>query len=135
MQSGKTILMLLLWAGMAVQLFAQTKPGLPRFETISIKSSTTGSPAGGLQFQPGGRLVASNIPLHPVFALAYNVALSQGRGAIVGAPDWFDSDRFNIEAKAAGDPPREQMVLMLQSLLADRFKLTVHHETRQLPVY
>ena len=68
--------------------------------------------------------------------MAYNLALSQGRGgAIIGAPSWFDSERYNIEAKANGDPPREQMILMLQSLLADRFKLTVHHETRQLPVY
>jgi len=107
----------------------------PTFDTISVKPSNSVDTRGALQFQPGGRLVATNIPLHPVFALAYNLALSQGRGAIIGAPSWFDSTRYDIEAKANGDPPREQMVLMLQSLLADRFKLSVHHETRQLPVY
>jgi uncharacterized protein (TIGR03435 family) len=79
--------------------------------------------------------LAKNIPLHPVFAMAYNLALSQGRGVIFGAPDWFDSERYDIEAKAVGDPPREQMMVMLQTLLADRFKLTVHHETRTLPIY
>lgn len=108
---------------------------LPNFDAISVKLSDGADPRGALQFQPGGRLVAINIPLRPLFSLAYNLALSQGRGAIIGAPSWFDSERYNIEAKANGDPPREQMILMLQSLLADRFKLTVHHETRQLPVY
>jgi uncharacterized protein (TIGR03435 family) len=108
---------------------------LPSFDAISVKLSDGADPRGALQFQPGGRLVAINIPLRPLFSLAYNLALSQGRGAIIGAPSWFESERYNIEAKANGDPPREQMILMLQSLLADRFKLTVHHETRQLPVY
>ena len=54
---------------------------------------------------------------------------------ILGAPGWLDSDRFDIEAKAVGDPPRSQVLLMLQSLLADRFKLALHRETRELPVY
>jgi uncharacterized protein (TIGR03435 family) len=108
---------------------------LPRFDTISVKRSSGADPLGGLQFQPGGRLVAANIPLRPLVSLAYNLALSQGRGAIIGAPDWFESDRYNIEAKAEGNPPREQMLLMLQSLLAQRFKLVVHHETRQAPTY
>ncbi len=107
----------------------------PQFDAVSIKRSASADPRGGLQFQRGGRIVATNIPLRPIFALAYNISLSQGRGAIIGAPSWFDSMRYDIEAKAEGDPPREQMILMLQSLLADRFKLAVHHETRQLPVY
>ena len=108
---------------------------LPTFDTISVKPSNGANPAGGLQFQPGGRLVAANIPLRPLVSLAYNLALSLGRGAIIGTPDWFESERYNIEAKADGNPPREQMILMLRSLLADRFKLVVHHETRQLPEY
>jgi uncharacterized protein (TIGR03435 family) len=102
---------------------------------VSVKRSNGLDPRGALQFQPGGRLLATNIPLRPVFSMAYNLALSQGRGAIVGAPSWFDSERYNIEARAVGDPPREQMILMLRALLADRFKLAVHRETRPLPVY
>lgn len=49
---------------------------------------------------------------------------------ILGGPGWLDSDRFDIEAKAAGSPPQEQVRLMLQSLLADRFKLALHREIR-----
>ena len=60
---------------------------------------------------------------------------SAGGGGMIGAPDWVDSQCFSIEAHAEGNPPREQMVLMLQSLLADRFKLVAHWETQQLPVY
>ena len=107
----------------------------PTFDTISVKRSSGADALGGLQFQPGGRLVAANIPLRPLVSLAYNLALSLGRGVIIGAPDWFESERYNIEAKAEGNPPREQMQLMLQSLLAQRFKLVVHHETRQAPMY
>ena len=50
-------------------------------------------------------------------------------------PDWANSEAFDIEAKAEGNPSREQISLMLQTLLADRFKLVVHLETRQLPIY
>ena len=54
---------------------------------------------------------------------------------IVGGPDWFDSDRFDIVAKAADDAPPERMLLMVRTLLADRFKLAVHTETREIPIY
>jgi uncharacterized protein (TIGR03435 family) len=50
-------------------------------------------------------------------------------------PYWGDSERFDIEAESPGNPTLDQKELMLQSLLAERFKLVVHHETRQLPVY
>jgi uncharacterized protein (TIGR03435 family) len=113
----------------------QAPTNQPRFDAISVKVSNSTELRGGLQFQPGGRLVATNIPVRPLFSLAYNIALSQGRGAIVGAPSWFESKRYDIEAKASGDPSREQMILMLQSLLADRFKLVLHHESRQQPIY
>ena len=53
----------------------------------------------------------------------------------MGGPDWFDSDRFDIVAKAPDDAPPEQMLLMMRTLLADRFKLAVHTETREIPVY
>ncbi len=52
-----------------------------------------------------------------------------------GGPGWMDSEHFDIEAKAEGDPSREEENLMVQSLLEDRFKLVIHRETRQLPIY
>jgi uncharacterized protein (TIGR03435 family) len=50
-------------------------------------------------------------------------------------PKWVDTDAFEIEAKAAGNPTKDQMRLMMQSLLAERFRLAVHYETREMPVY
>ena len=54
---------------------------------------------------------------------------------ILGAPGWVSSAGFDIEAKAEGNPGREQMQLMMRALLEDRFKLKAHRETRELPVY
>lgn len=57
---------------------------------------------------------------------------------VIGVPDWADRDRFDIEAKpesSAGPVSQEQMRLMVQSLLMDRFQLKAHWETRQMPTY
>jgi uncharacterized protein (TIGR03435 family) len=54
---------------------------------------------------------------------------------VVGGPAWINTDGYDVEAKPKGDTDRKQMWLMLQTLLADRFKLTLHRETRKLPVY
>ena len=63
---------------------------------------------------------------------AYSVQSYQ----ILGGPGWMNSVGFDIEARAvAGEPPREQVLKMIQALLADRFHLALHRETRQLPVY
>jgi uncharacterized protein (TIGR03435 family) len=55
---------------------------------------------------------------------------------MAGGPGWINTDRFDVEAKAAQDPPpREQMLLMIRALLADRFKLAVRNETREMAAY
>ncbi len=54
---------------------------------------------------------------------------------LVGGPTWLTSDRFDIVATVAGNPPPEQIPLMLRALLADRFKLVIHTERRELPIY
>ena len=50
-------------------------------------------------------------------------------------PKWVDTDLFEIDAKAAGNPTKDQMRLMMQSLLAERFHLAVHYETQDMPIY
>jgi uncharacterized protein (TIGR03435 family) len=52
-----------------------------------------------------------------------------------GAPDWVSSEPYDVDARAGVDVPPEQMTLMLQSLLAERFNLVAHYETRDRPVY
>jgi uncharacterized protein (TIGR03435 family) len=54
---------------------------------------------------------------------------------ITGGPAWINSAHYDIDAKAGGNPNNSQMLLMMQALLEDRFKLKLYHETRDLPVY
>ena len=54
---------------------------------------------------------------------------------LVGVPRWVETERYDVNAKTEGNSTREQITLMLQALLADRFKLAVHDETRELPVF
>jgi uncharacterized protein (TIGR03435 family) len=54
---------------------------------------------------------------------------------IFGGPSWLTSDRFDVVAKAEGDVGIDQKRLMLRRLLSERFKLTTHSETRDLPIY
>ena len=63
------------------------------------------------------------------------VAGAYGAFQVSGGPDWMDTDRFDINARADGDPPLGDLVKMVRALLADRFKLVVHNETREMPVY
>jgi bla regulator protein blaR1 len=65
---------------------------------------------------------------------AYKLAPFQTAAALADAPKWLGTDRFEIEAEAQGNPTKDQMRLMMRSLLAERFKLTVHFETKQIPV-
>jgi uncharacterized protein (TIGR03435 family) len=106
---------------------------LPSFDAVSVKPSTC--PRQRVQFLPGGRIVAPSVPAKILIGIAYNLPFSAFNGAMIGAPGWVDSQCFSIEAHAEGNPPQDQTALMMQSFLANRFKLAVHWETRQLPVY
>ncbi len=79
---------------------------------------------------PGGRLLV-NAPVRLMLMNAYGVQFSQ----LVGTPDWLGSETWTIDARAQGNPTRDNSMLMLQSLLEDRFHLKIHHESREMPVY
>jgi len=110
----------------ALSCFAQTT-----FDVASIKPNLSGVEGGSIRLTPGGRLVARNASLRQLISAADDVRDFQ----LFGGPPWMASDRFDIEAKAAGDPDQDRISLMLQALLADRFRLTVHREKRELPIY
>src|SRR5688572_13844114 len=120
---------------------AQASEPLPRFEVASVKQNTSG--AGRVQTitQPGGRFVGTNVPLKLLIADAFLGPTPLALTRILGGPEWIESARYDINAKASGEfqrtpggPPRE-MLLMIRSLLEERFKLTAHRETRDMPIY
>ena len=126
------------------QVAADASDNPPKFEVATIKRNVSGASEFSDVFQPDGRYRAFNIRLRDLVSAAYRVRGFQ----VTGGPSWMASERFDIEAKAA-DPasmtllPRadgtrvmpDTAFLMLRELLKDRFKLVVHRETREGPVY
>jgi uncharacterized protein (TIGR03435 family) len=103
------------------------------FEAASIKLSAGSGRGGGRSGPaPGGeRYQASNTFLRLLIAEAYRVRFDQ----VTGGPDWIDRDRFDINAKAERPSKNPELRVMLQHLLADRFQLRFHRETKTMPVY
>jgi len=115
----------------AYSLFAQSADR-PAFAAASIKPNREIEPRGMMvRVKPGGGLTTLNANLVLLIQNAYRIQAYQ----IVGGPEWLNTDGFDIEAKP--DQPANEATawLMLRSLLADRFKLSIHRETRDLPVY
>jgi uncharacterized protein (TIGR03435 family) len=120
---------------------AQTPaPAVPvSFEAASIKPNSSGESNTSVRRLPGGRFTATNVPVALLVQMAYQLQQFQ----MQGAPAWLRSDRFDIVARLDGDPPPpavgstqpDHVMLALQTLLADRFKLSVHWETQDLPIY
>jgi uncharacterized protein (TIGR03435 family) len=106
------------------------------FAVASIKQSA--APTGGSIFvdhgpRPGGQWFAQNTPFIDILRAAYPAFSLPGQ--IVGGPDWVRAQRFDINARAEGEPPPESMTAMLRQLLADRFRLKVRTEPREVDVY
>ncbi len=117
---------------MNTPLHAQSPATAPlQFEVASIRPNNSEAKINDLSFAPGGRLTGINQSLRLLIMRAYGVRSFQ----ISGGPSWLDSAKFDVEAKREGNPTPEQMTQMFQSLLADRFQLRVHRETKDLPIY
>jgi uncharacterized protein (TIGR03435 family) len=105
------------------------------FDVASIKRTPADTgPGADFSAQPGGRLHIRNNAVTNLITNAYGIPFY----AVLGGPDWMRPDsgvRYDIEAKAEGEPARAEMMLMLQTLLAERFQLRTHRETRELPAY
>ncbi len=112
----------------------------PKFEVASVKQNTSGptSPQRAA-LPPGQRVTMINMMLLTLIQTAYPGMWSQ----IVAGPKWmgtpgtpnFDADRFDVNAKVETAASTDQLRLLLQALLAERFKLVVHTETRPVDVY
>jgi uncharacterized protein (TIGR03435 family) len=104
----------------------------PGFDVATIKPSQPNRPGKGFGFR-GRSFLTFNTNVNDLIAFAYGLHAKQ----IIGAPDWFGADLYDIDGvpDVEGRPSHRQMALMVQKLLADRFKLTFHHEKRELSVY
>jgi uncharacterized protein (TIGR03435 family) len=122
--------------------FAQattTAAAPPRFEVASVKPSAPNASSGifgsipGMRPQGAGGIAVSNMPLRLLVRMAYGVQDFQ----LVGGPSWQMSSKFDITAKAPEGTTKgmQDLLPMMKALLADRFKLKTHTETRELPTY
>jgi len=127
-------------SGPRLRAQASSTPGAPDdslgppFATFSIEANST----DGLKSYPWvnerGRFAAKNVSLRSVITYAYQIK----DGRISGGPQWTfgrDADRFDIEAEADGNSSKEQVRAMVRRLLADKFNLIAHRETREQPIY
>jgi uncharacterized protein (TIGR03435 family) len=113
-------------------------PNIPLyFEAASVKPNKEGGQGMGIGRRPGGRLNTTNTPVNLLITFAYVIQGYQ----LIGAPDWARNERYDIVAKLEGDPAPvtppapDHMMLAMRTLLADRFKLKVHTETREMDIY
>lgn len=112
-------------------------PGDLAFEVTSVKKLP---PAGDgpvmvrIGGGDGNRWIGQNVTLGMLVRSAYGQRFGL-EGQIVGGPGWLQADRFDVTGVAASVPTREEQQQMVQRLLADRFKLVVHVEKREMPVY
>ena len=101
------------------------------FEVASIKRNTSGDPRSGTRTLPGGRVAIINLELRQVIRDAYGSKDLD----VLGGPDWLDRDRWDINASGGTGNADEPLEPMLKALLADRFKLRVHVEMQERPIY
>ncbi|MDR1989379.1 MAG: TIGR03435 family protein, partial [Acidobacteriaceae bacterium] len=112
---------------------------LNQFEVASVKENRSASGARIFAMQPGGRFLARNMSVRPLIGYAYTASPSASTGfplvRIIGGPSWIDERGFDVEAKAGRAVTARDMRVMIQSMLADRFQLKWHEETRTMPIY
>ena len=120
-----------------------TTASRPAFSVASVKPNksenrpTSNVPLGpGDVFAPtGGFFSASNQTLMTYLNFAYRIMSNQRPYVLPKLPGWATTERFDIQARTEGNPGKDEMRLMMRTLLADRFKLAVHNETRQVPMF
>jgi bla regulator protein blaR1 len=123
----------------------QTDAGTKRaFDFTSVRRNTSAPPnatgsnfplgPGDVYVPNGGQFRAANYPLITYIEFAYKLTETQEPFLLSQLPKWAITDRFDIQGRAQGNPTKDQMRLMMQSLLADKFRLAVHYETRHVPV-
>ena len=116
---------LLMTCGLCAQTTAR-----PQFDVASVKPAAPNSTFQGIKFSPG-MIEVRDWSMKELIAYAWRVRSFQ----VLGGPPWLDSAHYDIAAKPETGSKRGEVNLMVQSLLEDRFQLTLHRETKELPIY
>lgn len=103
----------------------------PTFEVASVRQNKSGEVAQESHVT-NGRLTVRNMSLRNIIKNAYGF---REDARLRGGPSWIDGIRYDINATAGGQADKAQVLLMLRSLLSERFRLASHHETAELPAY
>jgi uncharacterized protein (TIGR03435 family) len=113
--------------------WGQAANGKVEFDAATVKPPAPGSRDGGrVRTLAGGQtFTASNVPLKYLIVTAYGLRPDQ----VSGGPGWVNSDGYDIEGKANRPASRDELMRMLQSLLAERFKLVLRDEKKEQPIY
>ena len=119
-------------SGPPLRAQAQSATDRPSFEVASVKPNTSAGPNQIRVGMPGnGRFNITNMPLAELIRFAYELQPFQ----LTGEPDWANSQRFDVTATTNGNPGPGVIRQMVQSLLAERFNLAAHTETREMAIY
>lgn len=114
-----------------VAAFANAQESATTFDVASVKRNVSGEPGAALDMSRG-QVRATNAPLQVLIRQAFDVMDSQ----IIGAPSWVADERYDVIAKVPeGIVTADGMRALLRALLAERFRLTTHTETREMPVF
>jgi bla regulator protein blaR1 len=138
----RSVAFCILWFCMAGEVHSQPSATQSTFEVASVKPSALEMPGMFIRVNPGGYLSISGASLRNLISYAYGVRSFQ----IFGGPKWVDAERFDIEARVTSDTAdptdlrkvsgeQRKTGERLKSLLADRFQLALHPETKEQPVY
>src|ERR1017187_6281875 len=99
----------------------------PVFEVATVKVNRSGSGGSNPPRLTNGRLSAENATMKQLLQVAYDLNALQ-----ISGPGWLDSDRFDLAAKSPPGVPDSELMPLLQSLLKERFQLTVHRENKEM---
>ena len=137
------LLVIVTAVGVLAQSTGITAPSpTPAFEVASVRQNKSGSPRAPASILPGGRFSATNNTVRALILNAYGISASPS--LLSGGPAWIDSDAYDIDARAeasaipssmSGKPLWDKTRLMLRTLLADRFKLSIHREPKEMSIY
>jgi uncharacterized protein (TIGR03435 family) len=103
----------------------------PQFEVASIKPSSPDARGMFISPGPGGGVRITNMTLKEMIVLGWRVQPFQ----VSGGPSWLDSVHYDVVAKPEAKPKQDELAVMLQALLADRFQLVIRRETKELPLF